>query len=194
MLIGCVSARAIRSCDPIHAFSGGGGGLLYVDDGATFTGVGVNFHDGRAVYYGGAVALSQGHFQCAGCTFQNNTAHGNGIYDHGGAISNHNFYGSVVLDAPTFTDNTPSPGDDCKCAGYCTGLAPTGNCSAGCANDPGGPLKCCVCSVGDEGTGGGCPACCVAPGDEPISGSGEGFGCYGMPYLNAVKGRSLPFP
>merc|ERR1719272_1290394 len=129
---------------------GGGGGLLYIDDDATFTGVGVKFHDGRAISYGGAVALSEGHFQCANCTFHNNTAHGSGIYDQGGAISNHNFYGSVVLASPTFTGNTPSPVDDCKCAGYCTGPPPKGNCSAGCDNDPGGALKCCVCSDGGE--------------------------------------------
>ena len=44
---------------------GGGGGLLYVSDNSSFTGVNVTFVGGQAVMSGGAVTLNQGHLACA---------------------------------------------------------------------------------------------------------------------------------
>lgn len=151
-----------------------GGGLLYVQDDSTFTGVNVSFTGGTAVHTGGGITLNQGHFACKGCTFDGNTA---GSADpwggpHGGAIFNHNIYGSIVLDAPTFRNNTPAAADDCKCEGYCKENV---NCSSYCNNCVGGPLKCCVCS------GAGCPRCCVPPGTPPVSGAPDGIGCRGFP-------------
>ncbi len=100
---------------------GGGGGLLYVSDDSSFTGVNVSFTNGTALHMGGAITLNQGHLACANCTWEHNTAVGADPPGgpHGGAIFNHNIYGSVILESPTFIGNTPSVGDDCSCAGYC---------------------------------------------------------------------------
>lgn len=121
----------------------GGGGLLYVQDGSSFTGVNVSFLNGTAVDSGGRA--NQGHLACANCTFQGNTAAGS-FGPYGGSIFNHNIYGSVILESPKFIGNTPSVADDCSCAGYC---AP-GQCSEYCQQAGGGALKCCVCTYSGE--------------------------------------------
>ena len=150
----------------------GGGGLLYVQDGSFFTGVNVSFLNGTAVGFGGAVTLNQGHLACANCTFFGNRAATNSNGDtYGGAIYNHNIYGSVILEFPKFGENTPSVGDDCSCAGYCE----PGQCNDYCEKADGGALKCCVCS-GEQ-----CPKCCVTPGQTPISGAPDNITCRGMP-------------
>lgn len=167
---------------------GGGGGLLRVDDDSTFVGVGVLFHGGVALNDGGAITLDQGHLACANCTWRNNTVKAEGGHAAGGAMFNHNLYGSVVLESPTFVQNTPPPSDDCKCGGCWTRAAkpptcpsaPAAYCSAACIDTvhklcDARPLKCCTCS------GSGCPSCCVAPGQFPISGGN--IGCLGMPFL-----------
>jgi hypothetical protein len=157
--------------------AGGGGALLYVSDGSSFVGVNVSFTGGRANHWGGGVTLNQGHLACLNCTFANNTAAGSDPFGgpHGGAIFNHNIYGSVTLENPTFIGNSPSVEDDCSCAGYCKQRGDGANCSQYCANAEGGSMKCCVCS------GVGCPTCCVAPGHEPISGADDHIPCRGMP-------------
>ena len=88
---------------------------MYVQDGSFFTGVNVSFLNGAAVGFGGAVTLNQGHLACANCTFFGNIAATNSNGDtYGGAIYNHNIYGSVILEFPKFGGNTPSIGDDCS--------------------------------------------------------------------------------
>ena len=87
--------------------------------------------------------------RCDNCSFHGNTAAGTDPWGgpHGGAIFNHNIYGSVILQNPKFSGNSPSVSDDCSCAGYCS----PSSCSERCKNADGGALKCCVCS------GDGCP-------------------------------------
>jgi len=106
---------------------GAHGGLLYVNDKATVTGVNVTFTGGKALLAGGAIALQQGKLACKNCVFKGNEA------SAGGAIYNLNIYGSIILEDPTFSGNTPSANADCHS----------------------NALGCCICQ------GSGCPACCL---------------------------------
>ena len=170
---------------------GGGGGLLSVADDSSFVGVNVSFTGGHANHVGGGVTLEQGHLACLNCTFNNNTAAGSDPWGgpHGGAIFNHNIYGSVTLENPKFVGNSPSMHDDCSCSGYCKENGIGANCSQYCKNALGGPMKCCVC------TGEGCPSCCVRPGQPPISGAADHIPCRGMqPDVVLQATYSLPSP
>jgi hypothetical protein len=60
------------------------GGLMYVNNKATVTGVNVTFTGGKALTAGGAIALQQGKLLCKNCVFKGNEA------PAGGAIYNLN--------------------------------------------------------------------------------------------------------
>jgi hypothetical protein len=63
---------------------------MYVDDGATVTGVNVTFTGGKALAAGGAVTLQQGILRCKNCVFKGNEAVSEGYAPAGGAIFNKN--------------------------------------------------------------------------------------------------------